>query len=73
MAFERTNDAFGRVCLALSGEVDFTNVDRLRDAVDSILGQGHPCELIVSHSGGGRAPTLLAAERPSVRVARPAS
>lgn len=37
-------------------------------AVDSLLEQDEPLEIVVSHSGDGRAPELLAGHAPSVRV-----
>jgi GT2 family glycosyltransferase len=45
----------------------YRNEDTVLDAVDSLLGQDEPVEIVVSHSGGGPTPGLLAA-RPGLRV-----
>jgi GT2 family glycosyltransferase len=38
------------------------------DALDSLVSQGVPLEIVVSHSGNGRTPRLVAAAHPAVRV-----
>lgn len=48
--------------------LSYRNEDTVLDAVGSLLAQGVPIEVVVSHSGGGRTPELLAALFPSVRV-----
>lgn len=48
--------------------LSYKNEDTVIYAVDSLLGQGVPIEIVVSHSGGGPTPELLARTRPSVRV-----
>jgi glycosyltransferase involved in cell wall biosynthesis len=48
--------------------LSYKNHDTVLAAVDSILNQGQEVELVVSHSGGGPTPSLLARERPQVRV-----
>jgi glycosyltransferase involved in cell wall biosynthesis len=47
--------------------LSYRNEDTVLDAVDSLLLQDEPLEVVVSHSGGGPTPELLAA-RPSVPV-----
>jgi GT2 family glycosyltransferase len=48
--------------------LSYKNEDTVIHAVDSLLEQGVPLEIVVSHSGGGPTPELLARTRPSVRV-----
>ncbi|HEX8743536.1 MAG TPA: glycosyltransferase family A protein [Thermoleophilaceae bacterium] len=48
--------------------LSYRNDETILDAVDSVLAQGGPVELVVSHSGSGEAARLLARERPDVRV-----
>jgi glycosyltransferase involved in cell wall biosynthesis len=48
--------------------LSYNNHDTVVAAVDSLLDQRQPVEIVVSHSGGGPTPTLLARERPQVRV-----
>ncbi|MGI8805081.1 MAG: glycosyltransferase family 2 protein [Thermoleophilaceae bacterium] len=48
--------------------LSYRNEDTILAAVDSILAQDPPAELVVSHSGGGRTPDLLRRERPEVGV-----
>lgn len=48
--------------------LSYRNDDTILAAVDSLLAQGVPLELVVSHSGGGDTPELLARRRPQVRV-----
>lgn len=48
--------------------LSYRNEDTILAAVDSILAQDEPAELVVSHSGGGDTPNLLRRERPTVRV-----
>jgi GT2 family glycosyltransferase len=47
--------------------LSYRNEDSVLAAVDSLLGQGEPLEIVVSHSGGGPTPALLAG-RPQVEV-----
>jgi GT2 family glycosyltransferase len=47
--------------------LSYRNEAVVLEAVDSLLGQGEPVEVVVSHSGGGRTPQLLRA-RPQVQV-----
>ena len=48
--------------------LSYRNEDTVIGAIDSLLGQAVPIEIVVSHSGGGPTPKLLARVRPSVRV-----
>jgi glycosyltransferase involved in cell wall biosynthesis len=48
--------------------LSYRNHDSVIAAVDSLLGQSPAAEIVVSHSGGGPTPELLARERPSVRL-----
>jgi glycosyltransferase involved in cell wall biosynthesis len=48
--------------------LSYRNDNTVLEAVDSLLAQGEPVEIVVSHSGGGHTPGLLARERPSVHV-----
>ena len=47
--------------------LSYRNERVVLEAVDSLLAQGEPLEVVVSHSGGGTTPKLLEA-RPEVRV-----
>jgi GT2 family glycosyltransferase len=48
--------------------LSYNNHDTVLSAVDSLLEQQAEAEIVVSHSGGGPTPELLARERPQVRV-----
>jgi GT2 family glycosyltransferase len=48
--------------------LSYENEDTVVGAVESLLGQRPPVEVVVSHSGGGRTPELLSRAHPSVRV-----
>jgi glycosyltransferase involved in cell wall biosynthesis len=48
--------------------LSYRNEDTVLAAVDSLLAQDPTIEIIVSHSGGGPTPDLLACARPQVRV-----
>jgi GT2 family glycosyltransferase len=48
--------------------LSYENEDTVVAAVDSLLAQDVPVEVVVSHSGGGRTPELLREQRPSVPV-----
>jgi GT2 family glycosyltransferase len=48
--------------------LSYRNEDTILAAVDSLLGQDEPVELVVSHSGPGDTAELLRRERPDVRV-----
>jgi glycosyltransferase involved in cell wall biosynthesis len=48
--------------------LSYNNHETVLAAVDSLLAQEPAVEIIVSHSGGGLTPALLARERPEVRV-----
>ncbi len=48
--------------------LSYDNHDTVLSAVNSLLEQHEPIEVVVSHSGGGPTPTLLARECPRVRV-----
>ena len=48
--------------------LSYRNEDTILAAVDSLLVQGVSLEIVVSHSGGGDTPALLARRRPGVRV-----
>ena len=48
--------------------LSYRNEDTVLAAVDSLLAQDGNLEIVVSHSGGGRTPELLARMRPTVRV-----
>ena len=48
--------------------LSYRNDDTIVAAVDSLLGQEGPLEIIVSHSGPGDAPARLARHAPTVRV-----
>ena len=48
--------------------LSYRNEDTILAAVDSVLAQDPPVELIVSHSGGGATPEIVERERPEVRV-----
>jgi anti-sigma B factor antagonist len=39
LELDRSTDGFGRVCLTVAGEIDISNLDRLRDAVSAILAE----------------------------------
>ncbi|MGC9668293.1 STAS domain-containing protein [Planosporangium sp. 12N6] len=43
----RSSDGPGRVCLAVTGELDISNLDRLRDAFTAILAQPQTVALVV--------------------------
>jgi glycosyltransferase involved in cell wall biosynthesis len=48
--------------------LSYQNEETVLAAVDSVLEQAPDAEVVVSHSGGGPTPALLARERPRVRV-----
>jgi GT2 family glycosyltransferase len=48
--------------------LSYRNEDTILAAVDSLLEQAEPLEIVVCHSGGGPTPNLLRELRPSVRV-----
>jgi glycosyltransferase involved in cell wall biosynthesis len=48
--------------------LSFQNEHTVLAAIDSLLGQDPVPEIVVSHSGGGPTPELIARERPGVRV-----
>ena len=48
--------------------LSYRNDETVLAAVDSLLDQSEPVEVVVSHSGGGPTPERLRRERPSVRV-----
>ncbi len=48
--------------------LSYRNEETVLAAVDSLLAQDEPLEIVVAHSGGGPTPNLLARARPSVRV-----
>src|SRR3954468_19377726 len=48
--------------------MSYRNEATVLAAVDSVLDQAPDVEVIVSHSGGGPTPALLAGERPGVRI-----
>lgn len=48
--------------------LSYRNEGTILGAVDSLLAQDEPLELVVSHSGGGPTPALLNRHRPGVRV-----
>ncbi|GII25812.1 STAS domain-containing protein [Planosporangium mesophilum] len=39
LQIDRSSDGHGRVCLAVAGELDISNLDRLRHAVDGVLAE----------------------------------
>jgi anti-sigma B factor antagonist len=47
LAFERLAGTAGSACLAISGELDFSNVDLMRAAITPILGESRLSRLIV--------------------------
>jgi anti-anti-sigma factor len=47
LQLDRSNDGQGRVCLVATGEVDISNLDRLRDAVTAILAEPHVIGLML--------------------------
>lgn len=49
--------------------LSYRNDETVVDAIDSLLAQEEPLEVVVSHSGGGATPRLLERLRPDVRVA----
>jgi GT2 family glycosyltransferase len=48
--------------------LSYNNHETVLAAVDSLLAQEPVVEIVVSHSGGGPTPALLARERPGVRI-----
>jgi hypothetical protein len=48
--------------------LSYRNEETLSDAIDSLLAQEEPLEIVVSHSGGGPTPEILARRYPQVRV-----
>jgi Glycosyl transferase family 2 len=48
--------------------LSYRNESTILEAVDSLLDQDQPLEIVVSHSGGGPTPELVASKRPGVRV-----
>jgi GT2 family glycosyltransferase len=48
--------------------LSYRNEDTVLDALDSLLAQDEPVELVVSHSGGGPTPALLAERHPAIPV-----
>lgn len=48
--------------------LSYKNEDTVIHAVDSLIGQNVPIEIVVSHSGGGRTLELLREQRPGVKV-----
>jgi anti-sigma B factor antagonist len=47
LELDRSNDGYGRVCLAVTGEVDISNLDRLREAVAAVLAEPHVTGLLL--------------------------
>jgi anti-sigma B factor antagonist len=39
LQLDRSSDGYGRVCLAVAGELDISNLDRLRQAVEGVLAE----------------------------------
>jgi anti-anti-sigma factor len=50
LRLDRSADGDGRVCLAVAGELDISNLDRLREAVDAILARPHLTALVLDFS-----------------------
>jgi anti-anti-sigma factor len=44
---ERSATSLGQVCLAIAGEIDLSNVERLRETVNAILGTPGVAELVL--------------------------
>jgi anti-sigma B factor antagonist len=47
LELDRSNDGYGRVRLAVAGEIDISNLDRLREAVTAILAEPHVTGLLL--------------------------
>jgi anti-anti-sigma factor len=47
LELERSNDGYGRVRLAVAGEIDISNLDRLREVVTAILAEPHLTGLLL--------------------------
>jgi anti-sigma B factor antagonist len=47
LAFERSAAADGAACLAVAGEIDFSNVDEVRAAITPILDESQLSRLVV--------------------------
>ncbi|MCW2643667.1 MAG: hypothetical protein JWP76_5973 [Dactylosporangium sp.] len=47
LELERSNDGYARVRLAVAGEIDISNLDRLREVVTAILAEPHLTGLLL--------------------------